>query len=161
MKSLAGVKSDSLLHAVLLWYIWTPHTTSSRARRRALGMPLLCNSGCGLVVGTLLTLCIYQGVGSGEASVGSGAGLLLGSSPCDCSTDWQELRNSWILFLLYLLRVRCVFNRFSAVRAHIQSWSRDVGWTAIFPASILWSQSGQGWFLIPVFNPTCAIWAFP
>lgn len=53
----------------------------------------------------------------------------------------------------------CVFNSFSAVRARIQS--RDVGWTAIFPASILWSQAGQGWFLIPVFNPTCTVWAFP
>lgn len=99
-------------------------------------MPLLCNSGWGLMVGTLLTLCIYQGVGGGEASVGSGARLLLGSSPCDCSTDWQELRDSWTLFLFYLLRVRFVFNSFSAVRAHIQSWSRDVRRTAIFPANI-------------------------
>lgn len=154
MKSLAGVKSDSLLHTVLLWYIWTPITSSSRGRRTSLGKPLLCNSGCGLATGTLLTLCIYQGVGSG-------AGLLLGSSPCDCGTDWQELRNSWMLFLLDLLRVRRVFNSFLAVRAHIQSWSWDAGWTAIFRSSILWSQSEQGWFVIPTFNPACSVWALP
>lgn len=82
-------------------------------------------------------------------------------APCDCSTDWQELRNGWMLFLGYLLRAGCVFNSFSAVRAHIQSWSRDVGWTAIFPASTLRYQSEQGWFFIPMFNPIHAAWAFP
>ena len=124
-------------------------------------MPLLCNSGCGLIAGMLLTLCVYQGAGNGEALVGSGAEPLLGSSPCDCSADWQKLKNSWKLFLLYLLRMRYIFNSLSAVRAHIQSRSRDVGWTAIFPASTFRSQSGEVWFSVPRFNSTCASWAFP
>lgn len=68
-------------------------------------------------MGTLLTLCIYQGVGGAEASVGSGAGLLLGSSPCDCSTDWQELRDSWISVLSPQSEV-CIQQLFSSQSSH-------------------------------------------
>lgn len=124
-------------------------------------MPLVCNSGCSLIAGTLLTLSVHQGVGNREALVGGGAEPLLGSSPCDCSTDWQELESTWKLFLLYLLRMRCIFNSLSAVRAHIQNRSRGVGWTAIFPTSILPSQSGDVWFLVPVFSSTCVSGIFP
>lgn len=124
-------------------------------------MPLLCNSGCSLIAGTLLTLCVYQGAGTRATLVGGGAGPLLRSSPCDCGTDWQELKDSWKLFVLYLLRMRYIFNCLSAVRAHIQNCSGDVGWTAIFPASTFRSQPGEVWVLVPTFNSSCASWAFP
>ena len=120
-------------------------------------MPPLRNSGGCLTVGRLLTLCVCRGA----TLAGGGAEPLLGSSPCDCSTGWQELKNSWKLFLLDLLRTRYIFNSLSTVGAHIQNCSRGVGWTAIFLASTFRSQSGEVRFLVPVFRPCCASLAFP
>lgn len=120
-------------------------------------MSLLSNSGYSLITGMLLTLCVYQGAGNGEALVGGGAEPLLGSFLCACSTDWQKLKNSWKLFLLHLLRTRYIFNSLSAAIAHIQNRSKDVGWTAIFPANIFLSQYGEVWFSVPMFNFMCQV----